>query len=109
MPARKLPLLMVTADQLAPPVDVRNSAPKSPTATHAAVLEQLMALIGVEMPVVCAAQFEPALVVARTPPSDDPAKQVLVLGQLMASSALPFGSGFCQLQVPPAVNVSGLV
>src|SRR6266550_4598416 len=40
-------------------------------------------------------------------PSDDAAKQVVVLGQLMANSGLPFGEGFCQLQVPPVISSLG--
>jgi hypothetical protein len=68
---------------------------------------QLIPLMGVEMPVDCIAQFVPPFVVARIRPSDEPAKHVLVLGQLIAWSELPSGRGFCQLQVPRVIGARG--
>jgi hypothetical protein len=54
------------------------------------------------------AHVDPPLVVARIRPSADPAKHVVGLGQLIAFSGTPSGTGFCQFQLPPAVVAYGL-
>jgi hypothetical protein len=106
-PPKNPPTLVIREFQVAPPSDVRRTSPKSPTATQDVVVAQLIPLMAVEMPVDCMDQLVPPFVVARMRPSVEPAKQVVMLGQLIAWSELPSGKGFCQLQVPRVIGATG--
>jgi hypothetical protein len=106
-PPKNPPPLVIREFQVRPLSDVRRISPKSPTATQDVVVAQLIPLMAVEMPVDCIAQFVPPFVVARMRPSVEPAKQVVVLGQLIPCTELPSGRGFCQLQVPRVIGARG--
>ena len=83
-----------------PPFVVRVTTPPTPTPMQVDVLAQLSP--NTPKAGACRLQEAPPLVVARICPPSPAAKQTEAVEQLMATRALPSGSGFCQFQAPPA-------